>query len=327
MKIDPTLSPASNRANHSDIRDLCTRLTVPQAAALAGIEIPTNGQRFGSPFRVDRSPSCTATVELFSDWSRDQHLDAVGVYGAARGLNTGQAVRELRERLRLGGAPTVAVVPKERRKDLPKIPPLSYSMDMIHALAKLRGVSIPAVGVAALRLETIKFATWQSLECWVVTDNSRRTAELRRMDGGMFPPWRDRLSERKAHGLRHSVKDHPVGIANALKFPPDFPALLVEGGGDYLAAVDVCINAKRERVPCAMLGSSATIGDHALGWFRGRDVVILAHNDTAGLKARKKWKEQLAPLCRVRSFALEGGDLNDLVKQHGAAAVAEGLGL
>lgn len=313
-------------ADYSDIRLLCARITVPQAAAMAGIDIPANGKRFASPFRVDRSPSCTATAELFSDWSRDQHLDAVGVYAAARGLNTAQAVRELRERLRLDGAPTVA--PKQdKKKDLPKIPPLSWSKEKIQALADLRGVGFEAVELAVVNLRTVAFATWHSQDCWVVTDNSRRTAELRRMDGAKFPAWPPKLDERKAHGLRDSDKDHPVGIASGVKFPADFPALLVEGAGDYLAAVDVVTNAKRERVPVAMLGSSPSIGDHALEWFRGRDTVILAHPDEAGLKAGKRWAEQLAPLCPVRLVALEGGDLNDLVARNGAAAVAGGLGL
>jgi hypothetical protein len=311
--------------DHSDIRNLCARITVPQAAAMAGIDIPADGKRFASPFRVDRSPSCTATAELFSDWSRDQHLDAVGVYGAARGLNTGQAYAELKERLQIG-APTV--VPK---RDKPTktlvVPPLTREREKMRALAELRGVDFEAVELAVLNLKTVGFCRKFGLDCWAVTDSAHRIVELRRMDGGKFPPLPPKLDERKTHSLGGSKKHHPVGIASAVKFPADFPALLVEGSGDYLAAVGVATTSKVERVPVAMLGTNDPIGDHALPWFRGRDVVILAHNDTAGLKARKRWKEQLDPLCRVRSFVLEGGDLNDLVKQHGAAAVAEGLGL
>lgn len=309
--------------DHSDIRDLCERVTVPQAAAMAGIEIPTDGKRFASPFRVDRSPSCTATAELFSDWSRDQHLDAVGTYGAARGLNTAQAVAELKERLRIG-APTVALKPT--KPPTLEIPPMTREREKIRALADLRGVGFEAVELAVLNLRTVGFCTWHSLNCWALTDQAGRIAEIRRMDGKPFPATAT-LGERKAHTLRGSVKNHPVGIASGVKFPPNFPALLVEGSGDYLAAVDVVTNAGSERVPLAMLGSSATIGDHALPWFKGRDVVVLAHRDEAGLKAGKRWAEQLAPLCLVRLVALEGGDLNDLVAWDGAAAVAKGLGL
>lgn len=312
-------------ADHSDIRALCERVTIFQAAAMAGIDIPADGKRFASPFRVDRSPSCTATLDLFSDWSRDIHLDAVGVYGAARGLNTAQAASEMKERLRLG--PPAVVPRREKKQKTLVVPTLTREREKMRALAELRGVGFEAVELACVNLRTVGFTTWHSLDCWAVTDNAHRIVELRRMDGGKFPAWRDKLDERKTHSIAGSKKHHPVGIASAVKFPADFAALLVEGSGDYLGAVGVVTNSKVERVPVAMLGSSDPIGDHALPWFRGRDTVILAHPDEAGLKAAKRWAEQLKPLCRVKVLALEGGDLTDLVKLHGAAAVAEGLGL
>jgi hypothetical protein len=309
--------------DHSDIRDLCERITVPEAAAMAGIEIPTDGKRFASPFRVDRSPSCTATSALFSDWSRDQHLDAVGTYGAARGLNTAQAVGELKERLRIG-APTVVLKPT--KPHTLEIPPMTREREKIRALADLRGVGFEAVELAVRNLRTVGFCTWHSLDCWVLTDQAGRIAEIRRMDGKPFPATAT-LGERKAHTLRGSVKNHPVGIASGVRFPLNFPALLVEGSGDYLAAVDLVTNAGSERVPVAMLGSSASIAAVSLPWFAGRDVVVLAHPDEAGRKAGQRWRDQLKTVAAVRLLQLEDGDLNDLVARDGAAAVARGLGL
>ena len=308
----------------NDIAEICARLTVPQAAAMAGISIEADGKRFRSPFRVDRTPSCTATETLFSDWSRDQHLDAVGVFAAARGISTGDAVRELKQRLRLG--PPAAVPRPPARPHGLEIPTLTREREKSRQLAELRRVSVTAVEVAAANLRTVGFFTWHSLDCWLLTDGAGKIAEARRMDGKLFPAV-GKLVERKPHTLRGSVKSHPVGIASALKFPADFPVLLVEGGGDYLAACDVALNSRQERVPVAMLGSSASIAAESLPWFAGRNVVVLAHPDEAGRNAGQRWRDQLKAVAAVRLLQLEDGDLNDAVARDGAAEVARGLGL
>jgi hypothetical protein len=308
----------------NDIADICARLTVPQAASMAGISIEADGKRFRSPFRVDRTPSCTATETLFSDRSRNLHLDAVGVYGAARGIGTADAVRELKQRLRLG-APAAVPRPPARPQGL-EIPTLTREREKSRQLAELRRVSVTAVEAAVVNLRTVGFFTWHSLDCWLLTDSAGKIAEARRMDGKLFPAV-GKLAERKAHTLRGSVKSHPVGIASALKFQADFPVLLVEGGGDYLAAVDVTLHCQQERVPVAMLGSSASIAAESLPWFAGRDVVVLAHPDEAGRNAGKRWRDQLKAVAAVRLLQLEDGDLNDAVARDGAAAVARGLGL
>jgi hypothetical protein len=308
----------------NQIADICSWLTVPQAAAMAGISIAADGDRFCSPFRVDRTPNCTASETLFSDWSRSQHLDAVGVFAAARGIGTWDAVQELNARKRLE-AP--AVVPRPPARPLGvEIPPLKQDREKCRQLAEMRRVSVKAVEASVFNLRTVGFAIWRSLDCWLLTDSAGKIAEARRMDGKLFPA-AGKLRERKAHTLYGSVKRHPVGIASAMKFPSDYPVMLVEGGGDYLAAVDVALHSRQERVPVAMLGASASISAEALPWFAGRDVVILAHPDQAGKDAGKRWRTQLKAVCSVRLLALEGGDLNDLVARDGAAAIAGGLGL
>ena len=101
----------------------------------------------------------------------------------------------------------------------------------------------------------------------------------------------------------------------------------MEGSGDYIAACDVDLHAKREFLPVAMLGTSATIPDDCLPFFKGRDVRIIAHPGDGGRKAAEGWKSRLDPVARVTGTHLRDGDLNDLVKRDGAASVARGLGL
>jgi len=113
-----------------------------------------------------------------------------------------------------------------------------------------------------------------------------------------------------------------------LTVPQGFPVVLVEGSPDYLAACDVSFHAKREFLPVAILGAGQAIHAEALPFFKGRTVLILGHPDEAGLTAAKKWKAQLRGAGAIPTAKqLQGGDINDLVQEKGAKAVAEELGL
>ena len=77
------------------------------------------------------------------------------------------------------------------------------------------------------------------------------------------------------------------------------------------------------------MGTSATIPDDYIPFFRGRDVRIVAHPGVAGMNAGREWRRSLRAVCNVQLDHLNDGDLdlNDLVKRDGAAAVAKGLRL
>jgi len=178
--------------------------------------------------------------------------------------------------------------------------------------------------MAGVFLGTLGFASVAGFHCWILTDGKGKVAEARRMDGKPFPAVGS-LGERKSHTLRGSCKSWPLGMTPKVKrVPCNVPVVIVEGGPDYLAACDLLAVVERDFVPVTMLGAGQAIHAAALPFFKGRGVLILAHPDEAGAEAAKRWKLQLDKAgAKVRALQLEGGDLNDLVKLHGAAAVAQ----
>ena len=309
--------------------------TIFDVAGFCGLQLPTKG-KFCSPLRPDQSPSCSATEHLFTDWSSGEHLDAPAFYAALRGITLAEARLELMDRLGITGKtspatfqracrPVLKPAEKPAPKPLPELPPLYRWREFYDQLAARRNVSVEAVSLAADNLGTIHFFRDPFLGLgWILSDKSGRAAQARPLDRDLFIH-----SGNKTHNFKNTSIHYPVGIATSWKFPSDFPILLVEGSGDYLAACDVDLHAKREFLPVAMLGTMATIPDDCLPFFKGRDVRIIAHPGTQGMKAAKTWRSSLRAVCSVTLEQLCDGDLdlNDLVKRDGAAAVAKGLGL
>jgi hypothetical protein len=144
---------------------------------------------------------------------------------------------------------------------------------------------------------------------WVVTDATRRNAQVRRMDG---VPW-VRIGA-KAWTLPGSEAGWPVGLREALPFPA---IALVEGGPDMLAAVHLawCAGCEDEVAPVAMLGGANRIPDDALALFAGKRVRIFGHADEPGQAAAARWASQLAEVgCDVDGYSLGG-----LLQSSGAA--------
>ena len=299
--------------------DIKARWSLDAMCAHCGITLPERG-RFHSPFRPDEHPSCERYGETIKDRSTGETFDVIAIYAKAKGVSDADAIRALRP-----AAPSHYTPP--RPKPEPQqlvVPSLHYTPDEAQQLAKLRGLSSLGVELAGFHLGTLGFAKVGGFPCWILTDGSNRIAEARRMDGEKFPAI-GKLSERKSHTLRGSCKSWPLGInpPKVKDIPSDFPCVMVEGGPDYLAACDVLAHAPKEFLPVAMLGSGQLIHAEALPFFKGRSVVILAHPDEAGRMAATKWTQQLRKVGAIPDpRQLEGGDLNDLVKLHGARAVA-----
>ena len=196
-------------------------------------------------------------------------------------------------------------------------------------LGALRQISYFAPASAAL-LGTLLFGTVCGFRCWILTDERRACAEARRMDGQLFPAL-GTLGARKAHTLRGSIKSWPVGLAVRRFVPSDFRALLaVEGGPDYLAALDFTLAAQSDCLPVAFLGAGSVEALHpdARPLFAGRRVRFYPHDDAhgAGRRAVEKWAAQLEALgCQVDAFDFSGlrradgsavKDLNDCTGLH-----------
>jgi hypothetical protein len=180
----------------------------------------------------------------------------------------------------------------------------------------------------AYELRVLRVGRVCGCDCWIVTDEARRIAEGRRIDGKAFAAVGN-LGERKAHTVKGSVKSWPAGLRP--RIAPDrlraVPLVLVEGGPDLLAAYAVLarlsMNA-RDVHPVALLGTSASIAPDALTAMAGRVVVILAHGDDPGREASRRWAKQLSGAgCRVTLRNLpDGKDLADLLTEHAAADLA-----
>jgi len=296
----------------------------PLSAMLArlNITVPTRG-KFRSPFRADNTPSCEIWKEAIKDWSTGELYDSIRCFAEAKGMSNPEAIKHLAAEL--PGAKQER--PAHEKRDL-VIPPLHWSHADAEKLAALRGIGVEGIHLAGAILGTLGFGKVGGFDCWILSDASRKLAEARRMSGKLFPAV-GRLGERKSHTLRGSCKSWPLGIDPPKLKPHDrTPFLMVEGSPDYLAACDLASHSTRDFLPLAMLGAGQSIHKDALPLFRGREVVILAHPDEAGLESGKRWGAQLAQAgAKPTVIQLEGGDLNDLVKEHGADAAAKGLNL
>jgi len=137
----------------------------------------------------------------------------------------------------------------------------------------------------------LMFGTWYPFGVYGITDSKGKAMALRRLDGKMFPAGGDN-GERKAHTLKNSVIDWPIGIIEAKDCDR---ILLLEGVPDFLAAHQVIMdeNAKDKVAPVCMLAAGVDIGSEGLQFFKGKQVRIVAHVDKAGKEAAAKWQKQL----------------------------------
>jgi hypothetical protein len=325
------------------------KLTLREAARLVNVTLPDrDGVKFCSPLRPDKSPSCSIKGELFTDWSTNQHLDAIDFYAAAKGMSTPEAIRELAERygIEAAAAGKVHVAPApdtsrpQARQQSPAIPSAIAHANMVVAgpdlievpgepedadFEAVRASRLLPEGTGGLELAhyigVLRFGMVCGFPSWIVTDSSNRAAEARRLDGEHFPQ-SGPIGERKAHTIKGSTKGWPVGLLPRMDGPQlanlrHTPLVVVEGGPDLLAAF--CILAQfpassNDVHPVAMLGTGATISDEALTLMAGRPAVILAHGEKAGRDAASRWGEQLTSAgCSTRIRQLpDSKDLNDM---------------
>ena len=81
----------------------------------------------------------------------------------------------------------------------------------LQKLAALRYVSIEACEAAAER-KHLFFAIWNGARCWLITDWTRHSAQLRRLDGEEFR--RADGETVKALTMRGSCASWPIGAAD-----------------------------------------------------------------------------------------------------------------
>jgi hypothetical protein len=316
------------------------RLRIPdlwRILNLPGEPVTREGVKFSSPLRPDAHPSCSfydGCRRMF-DWSTGKNYDAVDFVGEALGLQSGEAIRRF---LDITNGHQVIVSPasiiREQKKAEVRRPDLSRLRKATRAevqqIADSRKIDCRAVDLAQ-DLGTLRVGQVCGYLSWVLLDASGLCAEGRRLNRRPYPEITNgkiQLGERKAHTLRGSRKDWPVGILPAEEYRHCVGALsLIEGGPDYLAALHFALAQKKTGIlPVAILGRGQgrySLHPESLDHFRGRRVRIFPHDDPDGGSYRTAlaWFRQLKKLyCEVDFFTFEGlrktdgtpaNDLND----------------
>jgi hypothetical protein len=261
--------------------------------------------------------------------------DPVSLFAAIHGLSQAEAAK------RLGGFAAhinqAATPPRRQAQELLRTPPdfRTGTREDLQAVARLRRVEFWAVATMQQN-RVLGFGTVCGFPCWIVTDEARKVAEARRMDGLTFPSW-ESLGERKAHTIRGSSKAWPAGLMMPNDLTRYFQKfLLVEGSGDLVAAYHFVYEGTQDWLPVAMLGASSKLGPGALLMLKGKRVRIVPHADKAGEEAARSWSNQLRAAGITEDWFDLGGlrkvsgeavkDLNDCTDIHPSdAAELEGL--
>jgi hypothetical protein len=274
------------------------------------------GKSCRCPWREDRNPSFSVSEDgrLFNCFASGEGGDAVSFLALARGITESEAARELIRMAGVTGAgcnlPPVPVRHAEpaKEREKPALPTFDEGTMAERALlARLRNLAPDAV-VIAIERGILRFSASREGRAWVVTDRDRWAAQARRLDGQR---WQRLTGQPKAWTLAGSRASWPIGWADAVRRER---VALVEGGPDALAAVhhawaSEC--AEAVGVVC-MIGAACRIPDECLSAFAGLPVRVFVHNDPAGLKAARKWADQLAGAgARVSGFSFDGMTRSD----------------
>ncbi|MCF7784680.1 MAG: hypothetical protein K9N47_01080 [Prosthecobacter sp.] len=275
-----TTAPTHNaptRREHHDIPALKERLLIPEVWQKLNLE-GQPGASCRSPFRPDKNPSFSITKngQRWKDFGTGQGGDVIDFIAMARQISTAQALRVF---LELAGVPmkapghapraassrrtsfkekvTALLPPQEPPKPEGLCVPLQNGTEAERRLvAESRRITPEAVSLA-LALRTLTFSIVQGFRCWLLVDAEERVVEARRLDGMPFTAC-GTLGRRKAHTLRGSRKNWPLGAAVLRRIPQFRTLLLVEGGPDYLAALHFAHELERwDVLPVAMLGRAA----------------------------------------------------------------------
>jgi hypothetical protein len=310
--------------NNDDIRNA---YFVSMAWQDEGFASPQNYASCRSPFREDRRPS----FSIYDDgrkWKDHGSGEAGSIFdfvAKANNCDFKSARKIILNRLGRGMVGSIVQrQPGMDRKQL-RLPPMhSGTKSELNQLASLRNLSIESLTLSSEQgwlWFTQLMDNGKSHKAWILTDSTRRNAQARRLDGKC---WQHLPGKPKAKTLPGSQAGWPIGIAD---IGNKNHVSLCEGGPDFLAAIHFARNEGKEDVhPVFMSGASLNIHPEALGLFKGKKIKIFPHLDDVGVKAAKKWANQLyaAGASEVIGFGFNGltqtngepvCDLNDLAYQ------------
>jgi len=268
-----------------------------------------------SPFREDRHPSFSIHHDgtAWTDHATGEGGDVIEFIR----LGIGGDHREVRDwlRARIGtakrhGQPTNALQPSKA---------IEWPSQLVEGVgatwdgfARLRGYTYPATW-ALVQSGILRFCTIDGVKCFVVTDESRRAAEIRKLDGKHF-------SGSKTYPLRGVDKSWLPGMELLRQTSAETAVLITEGATDLLAAVDIYTRYRRNHggklswQPVALLGAKCrNLHSEAARLIRGRHVRIVPDADPAGDGMAEHWTTLLRRIgCPVDVVTLpRNSDLTD----------------
>jgi len=142
---------------------------------------------------------------------------------------------------------------------------------------------------------------WQA---WVITDSSRRNAQARRLDGGLWMG----IGGKKAKSLPGADPSWPIGVPETSDRPL---IVMTEGQPDFCAALMLAtyegLNVDNV-APICICGAGNHIHPEALPYLYGKRVRILVHDDDDGRAAGERWAQQLgaAGVGHVDGYSFAG---------------------
>ena len=264
--------------------------TVPISTAWRALGLPGEpAHTCRSPFREEHRPSFSLSPDglLWHDFTTGEGGDVVSFVKRAAACNDAEAIRRVLD-LAGGNASPVVLAPRQGPAKPTAAPydglaglnlqPLSLAE--VNALQALRGFAFNAGLELANRRGLLRCADvghrGQILRAWILTDDARRSAQARRLDG---MEWQFRYGTGKSNSLR-TDPDAPAGLADVLEH--NRPAvLLCEGESDTLAALTFAWLADLDEkvgVIC-LTGTSKGIPPAVCAALVGRRVRILRQAD------------------------------------------------
>jgi hypothetical protein len=161
----------------------------------------------------------------------------------------------------------------------------------------------------------LRFGTVDDHQCFIITDDEHRAAEIRRIDGEPFP------KGQKPYPLTGVNKDWMPGAAMILgSCPIDRSWAICEGATDYLSLFDLYVRyrltgGKKAFTPLAMLGAGIKrLCPDIMAAARGRTIVLIPDGDSAGDRMGDHWSVEFSKAgADVDTIRLQRGeDLRDL---------------
>jgi hypothetical protein len=316
------MSAAVSEAPRTRIDEAKARFTIPVLWRMFNLR-GDPGSPCRSPFREDRSPSFSVFDggRRWIDHATAERGDAIDFLAKIKGISNPEAFIEL---LRMVDGTVHQPASSIHRSETTTEPRRGPQLDGIERcskadlwqLANLRGIPLTSLMLAQKRKLLFPYQDPYQGRCWLVTDDARRSAIYRRLDGKRFhyrEPQEDKKEGPKSRNWKGSEANWPIGIAQADGFPS---IALCEGAPDFLAAFALAYSGAVESLvaPVCMGGAACSIHKDALPMFRGKRVRIFAHADETGQGAAQRWSEQLASV----QADVDGFDFSGLIKDDGS---------